>query len=154
MTVPSGRRGAPNPTARTSRASQPAAAPFGAAVTSSSIASGTGLYGLRRTGWDRELIQALAIAGEALPQVRDEPSELRATLTRRWPRLAGVPWAPACGDGAAANLGSGCIDATRRALTIGTSSAIRVIVAEPPRRLPPSLWCYRAPAGRFIVGGA
>lgn len=125
------------------------------AATSSSLASGTGMYGLRRAGWDAGLLEAAGIVESALPEVSDEPRlGLLPGWRRRWPGLAHAVWAPPLGDGAAANLGSGCFTPRRRALTIGTSSAVRVTVETPPRRLSPSLWCYRAAAGRFIVGGA
>jgi gluconokinase len=65
-----------------------------------------------------------------------------------------VPWFPAIGDGAAANIGSGCLAEDKFSLTIGTSSAIRVIVA--PQRVvpPPGLWLYLVDGRRAIFGGA
>ena len=38
---------------------------------------------------------------------------------------------------------------------IGTSGALRVCFpGEPPERLPPALWCYRASRDRILIGGA
>lgn len=128
---------------------------LGEAATSASLASATGLYGLRRPGWDRGLLEDLGIDRASLPEVADEPRRgLLPRWRRRWPGLAQAVWAAPIGDGAAANLGSGCVDPRRRALTIGTSSALRVTTAEPPARLPSSLWCYRSSGSRFVVGGA
>jgi gluconokinase len=60
----------------------------------------------------------------------------------------------AVGDGALANLGSGCITPDQRALTIGTSGALRLMHRPPRGRLPAGLWCYRLDADRLITGGA
>lgn len=128
---------------------------FGTLATSPSLASGTGLYGLRRPAWDGEVLEAIGISDGQLPEVSDAAwTGLRPAWARRWPRLARVPWAAAGGDGALANLGSGCLDRTRRAVTIGTSAALRVAVDRPPARLPLPLWCYRSPQGGYLVGGA
>lgn len=128
---------------------------FGEVATSSSLASGTGLRLLRRDGWDVPLLGRLGIGVDSLPAVSDEPRRaLTARWRRRWPQLAEAVWAPPAGDGALANVGSGCLDARRRALTIGTSGALRALTGRAPARLPPSLWCYRLDGGRFVVGGA
>lgn len=128
---------------------------FGDLATSSSVASATGLRRLRTPAWDGELLDAIGIEASSLPEVRDEPWQgPRAPWRRRWPQLAGAVWAPPAGDGGLANLGSGCLDQSRRALTIGTSGALRVLTRRAPTRLPPELWCYRADASRHVVGGA
>jgi hypothetical protein len=46
---------------------------------------------------------------------------------RRFPELASVPWLTALGDGALANLGSAWTVVNRRALTLETSGALRVL---------------------------
>lgn len=44
---------------------------------------------------------------------------------------------------------------SRRALTVGTSGALRVLYrGAPPERLPDGLWCYRLDRGRPVVGGS
>jgi gluconokinase len=53
-----------------------------------------------------------------------------------------------------ANLGSGCVTPAQRALTVGTSGALRVMHASAPPGLPPGLWCYRLDRDRFVTGGA
>ena len=66
--------------------------------------------------------------GQLSPLV-DRDAPLRGLLPeygRRWPRFADVPWFPALGDGAAANVGSGCLGPSRVALTVGTSGALRL----------------------------
>ena len=58
----------------------------------------------------------------------------------------------ALGDGAVANVGSGAVDESRIALTIGTTSALRVV--KHVKRLPAGLWRYVVSAGMPLVGGA
>src|SRR5207248_25930 len=68
--------------------------------------------------------------------------------------LRTVPWFPAIGDGAAACAGSGCASLENWSLTIGTSSAIRVVVP-PEQVIPPmGLWLYLIDAKRAVLGGA
>src|SRR5439155_6022240 len=79
---------------------------------------------------------------------------LRPGPRRRWPQLANAAWLCAAGDGALANLGSGCVDPSQRALTVGTSGAMRAITDSLPERLARGLWCYLLEPGRFVVGGS
>ncbi|MGH7903781.1 MAG: gluconokinase [Candidatus Dormibacteraceae bacterium] len=127
---------------------------FGTPRTSLSMASGTGLMGLVERHWDGQLLEALGVAIEALPALAEEERGLRAPYARRWPALAEVPWFTAAGDGALANLGSGCLDPRQRAITVGTSGALRVMGGGPPASIPAGLWCYRLDADRVVMGGA
>lgn len=127
-----------------------------------SIASWTGLLNRQRLEWDAELLAALPVRADMLSPLvdHDEPvGTLRDEYASRWPALASARWFPAVADGAAANVGSGCIDATRAALTIGTSSAMRVVVPAPSSsgemmQVPGGLWAYRVARERELVGGA
>jgi gluconokinase len=127
---------------------------FGRLGTSLSMASATGLLRLDDRQWDAELLAELRIAPDSLPPIGQAEQGLTAAYARQWPSLAGVPWLHAVGDGAVANLGSGCITPGRRALTIGTSGAIRLMHRAPRGKLPAGLWCYRLDADRLITGGA
>lgn len=130
---------------------------FGATAVSYSIASWTGLLNRRRLEWDRELVEALPITIDDLSSLTDVDSSrrgLREPFASRWPALADVPWFPAVGDGAAANVGSGCLSPRHVALTIGTTSAMRAITEQPPARIPDALWCYRVDGRRSLLGGA
>jgi gluconokinase len=69
--------------------------------------------------------------------------------------LKSVPWFLAIGDGAAANIGSGCSDPSQLALTIGTSGAMRIVMAAASlAQVPQGLWFYRVDAERGLLGGA
>ncbi len=129
---------------------------FGRARVSYSVASWGGLLDRCRLVWDAPLLAHLGVdEGQLAPLVDvDEPLVgLAEPFAARWPALRGVPWFPAVGDGAAANLGSGCTDHSRMALTMGTTGALRV--AQPaPETVPPGLWCYRVDRRLALVGGA
>ncbi len=127
---------------------------FGHPATSLSMASGTGLLRLEDRSWDEELLAALDVDPAHLPPLAEAESGLAPEFAARWPQLARATWLHAAGDGALANLGSGCIDPTQRALTVGTSGALRVMCSGPPAPPPPGLWCYRLDAERLVVGGA
>jgi len=121
-----------------------------------SAASWTGLLDRRLGIWDAELLRTLrADPGLLAPLVDcDEPRRgLAPPFAARWPALRDAPWFPAVGDGAAANLGSGCIGHKRVALTVGTTGALRVAQAE-VARVPHGLWCYRVDRDHALVGGA
>ena len=130
---------------------------FGETAVSYSVASWTGLLDRRRLVWDEALLAALPIGADRLSPLTDVSVPrrgLRPPFADRWPALREVPWFPAIGDGAAANIGSGCVSPRRIALTMGTTSAMRVVVDGPVERVPPGLWCYRVDRRRSLPGGA
>jgi gluconokinase len=127
---------------------------FGKLGTSLSMASGTGLLLLEDCRWDEELLSELQISPASLPPIAEAERGLTARYRRLLPELADVTWVHATGDGALANLGSDCISLANRALTIGTSGALRVMHSTSTRRLPAGLWRYRLDRARFVAGGA
>jgi gluconokinase len=130
---------------------------FGQAVASVSMASATGLFDQNQCGWDRNILFHLGVDPSRLSELDDREDglyELADQYKRRWPRLAGSRWFPSVGDGACANIGSGCVTPDRLALTLGTSGAIRALWKAQRVRVPRGLWCYRADRKRFVMGGA
>lgn len=131
---------------------------FGATSTSISMASATGLFDLRRCVWDVELLKFLRLKPANLPPIAESEAgykRLNSRFARRWPELRNAEWIAAIGDGAANNIGEGCVNAGKAVLMIGTSGAIRVAyTGDPPANIPPGLWCYRIDRDRVIVGGA
>ena len=125
--------------------------------TSLSMASGTGLLAVHDRDWHAGMIAASGITRDMLPELTDRDRSLHALLPHwaaRWPVLAGVPWFPAIGDGAAANVGSWAARPGRLALTIGTSGALRMVVRDRMVAPVPGLWSYRLDADRYVLGGA
>lgn len=147
---------------------------FGETRCSISMASGTGLFNHAQLDWDDEILAALPIGRDNLSPLTLHPSPLhglRGVYAQRLHALRDVPWFPALGDGACSNIGCGAVVPERIALMVGTSGAMRVMCEEdgrpnlfgerPPQveasvqcRAPFGLWCYRADARRFLLGGA
>lgn len=130
---------------------------LGHSVCSLSMASATGMLNARNQQWDEELMRVLHVRPEQFPplgDVKDSIKGLQAAYTSEWPALRQVPWFPAIGDGAAACVGSGCASLENWSMTIGTSSAMRVVV-QPQQVTPPmGLWLYLIDAKRAVLGGA
>ena len=125
-------------------------------ATSISMASATGLFNQRDWEWDRELVRALGISPNTLPEIQAQSNaRLTSAFAARWPALAKARLITMVGDGAANNIGAGCSTKDRIALMVGTSGAMRVVFAGgPPRDLSPALWSYRVCEKRVVVGGA
>jgi gluconokinase len=129
---------------------------LGRSVCSLSMASGTGMLVTRTRSWDTNLQELPGVRAEQFPplgDLHDGIQGLKPGFATRWPTLRDIPWFPAIGDGAAANVGSGCATGENWAITIGTSSAIRVVVS--PDTIPSKgLWLYLLNARRGLLGGA
>ncbi len=124
-----------------------------------SMASGTGMLDVHAITWDAELLETLNLPADHLPELVDIDDHyvLGREFSERWPHLAGVPWTPALGDGACANVGSGAIGRERIALTLGTSGAMRLILPAPAGAewpVPTGLWAYRLDRDHAVIGGA
>jgi gluconokinase len=131
---------------------------YGESAASVSMASATGLLNTHTCEWDEELTKILDVRVESLPQIASSNQyfhTLNDHYALRWPQLSDVRMLPAPGDGAANNIGAGCVSTEMVALMVGTSGAMRVLFqGEPPVQLPPELWCYRADRSRVVIGGA
>jgi gluconokinase len=122
-----------------------------------SIASWSGLLDRRGLRWDAELLRLVGVTERSLPQLADwtaAQSGLARRHAKRWPALREVPFFLAIGDGAAANVGSGCVTPGRLALTVGTTGALRVALPRDPPKVPLGLWAYRIGARETLLGGA
>ncbi len=127
----------------------------GSATAAHGIASATGLYDHGTRDWDPLTLDAAGIAVEALSPISDTAvSGLRRTYASRWPALAGIPWLPGIGDGALANVGSGCATRDRAAVSLGTSGAVRACYRADRATAPDGLWEYRLDERHVVVGGA
>ncbi|GCE27332.1 gluconate kinase [Dictyobacter alpinus] len=131
---------------------------LGKSICSLSMASATGMLAIKTRQWDPELMKALEVQPEQLPKIgdfKDAIQGLQGDYAKRWPALNAVPWYAAIGDGASACIGTNCVAAKNWSLTMGTSSAIRVVVAPDRISAPPlGLWQYYIDEKRAVLGGA
>ncbi|MBP9663454.1 MAG: gluconokinase [Pyrinomonadaceae bacterium] len=130
----------------------------GTAVTSVSMASGTGIFDQARCDWDGELLRYLKVRRSQLPHLAADSEaipRLKPAFVRRWQQLKKAVWFPAVADGAVDHVASSGLGQGRASLMVGTSAAMRVaFTGEPPEHVPDGLWCYRIDRRRVIIGGA
>lgn len=125
--------------------------------TSYSAASWSGMLDRTNLTWYEPILDAIDVKSDALPALTDYSSarqRLAPEWARRWPALADVPFYLAVGDGAGANIGSGCVSSGSVALTIGTTGAMRTVVMAGNPTVPRGLWSYRIDAVHELQGGA
>ncbi len=130
---------------------------FGQTACSLSMASGTGLLDQNAADWDAPMLAALELTPAQMNPLA-APNQSQTGLGKDWAKplaiLKDLPWFPAIGDGACSNIGSGATDASRIAINVGTSGAMRVAVKADHVDIPAGLFCYRVDGERFLVGGA
>lgn len=131
---------------------------LGRTAESRSQASATGLFVHSTGAWDAELCLAAGVSPEQLGPIvdlDDTQARLSPVLARRWPPLRDARWIPCAGDGALNNVGANCTSRGRAALMIGTSGALRQILANDRRiSVPFELWRYCLDRRRDVIGGA
>ena len=121
------------------------------------MASGTGLLELATATWDAQALELAGVDERALPAIAPGgwAGRLGPEGARRWPSLAGATWHPATGDGAASNVGAGCVSPDRVAVNVGTSAAIRAVEpAETAAPLHRELWRYLVDDRQVVSGAA
>ncbi|HVR70097.1 MAG TPA: gluconokinase [Vicinamibacteria bacterium] len=122
-----------------------------------STASWSGLLDRHRLCWDAELMRHLGLDEGALPPLAEyfaARQGLAPGYGRRWGALRDVPFFLGVGDGAAANVGSGCVSPRRTALTVGTSGALRILLPGRTPEVPAGLWAYKLGSADTLLGGA
>lgn len=122
-----------------------------------SVASWSGMLDRVTLTWDRPILGYLELDASALPALADydQPMcRLAGEWARRWPALAEAPFFLAVGDGAGANVGSGCGVCGSLALTVGTTGAMRAVIDGAPPTVPQGLWAYRVDRDHSLMGGA
>ena len=122
-----------------------------------SVSSWSGMLNRHELKWDRVLLDYLGLDENDLPplaEYRDGVQGLSPAYRRRWPNLKQKPFFLAVGDGAAVNVGAGCVGPDRIALTVGTTGAMRLLLGEPDTSIPEGLWAYRLGRQFTLLGGS
>jgi len=124
-----------------------------------SIYSATGLLDLHSAKWDDEALSLAGVKADKLPPLVS-PQDVVGAITLDTAAKTGLPVGlsvvAGASDGGLANLGTGAARPGDNIITIGTSGAVRRVVAEPyldPQK-PPRTWCYLLRDGRYFAGGA
>ena len=126
-----------------------------------SVSAWSGLLNRQELDWDTKMLNLVGLDRSNLPRLApytEEQTNLCPIYSMRWPQLAEVPFYLSVGDGAAVNIGSGCTDRRKIALTVGTTAAMRLIVDntgdESTPVVPRGLWGYVLRGDLTLLGGA
>ncbi len=120
------------------------------------IAAATGLFAVREPRWDERALELAGIGPERLSRPVAPSTTvcaLRPAIARDLGLAADVAVVLASSDGALASIGVGAALAGDLALTLGTSGALRVLVAAPALDAQGRTFCYYADDRQYIVGG-
>jgi xylulokinase len=106
----------------------------GQATTDPSDASATLLYDLPADGWAQDVVAALGLNAQMLPEIKPS-GEIGGKLSREAAETlglsAGIPVAVGAGDTPAAALGTGLLEPGRVQLTLGTGAQLIQVYREP-----------------------
>ncbi len=128
-------------------------------VIDTSLASATGLLDIKSLQWDEKILKYAGVGVEKLSELVDVThrfemlSEGTKTLT---PLLVPVntPLVIGGSDGASANISAGIFDESALVVTIGTSSAVRMLSKIPYIDQAMRTFCFHAVGEYYINGGA
>ncbi len=126
-----------------------------------SLASTTGLLNLQSRSWDTGVLRLAGIHPEHLPPLVSPSAvvgELTAEAAAATGLPAGLPMIAGGSDGAMASFGTGLARPGQTVITVGTSGAVRKIVAEPWFDPGERTFCYLLDDGPekplWFIGGA
>ena len=127
------------------------------APASFSVSSWSGLLNRHELCWDQSLLDYLGLDEDNLPPLAEYCEGIHGlspVYGTRWPELQDKPFYLAVGDGAAVNVGAGCVGPDRVALTVGTTGAMRVLLYDPAPTVPAGLWAYKLGRDLTLLGGS
>lgn len=128
---------------------------FDTCVVDTGIASTTGYLNLQDLQWDKRILDYVGITSDRLSEVHDVKKAFYYTAANKELNLPDhVPVFIGGSDGALANLGTGATSNHSMAVTIGTSSAARILTEQPGTDVEMRTFCYHVKDNCYIVGGA
>ncbi len=133
---------------------------FGKFIVDTSVASATGFLNIHSLQWDAAILEYAGIGESQLSLVTDtQHKEFLQSGSNYYkdPRLQFVQQSAfiiGSSDGALANLGSGAISKNSMAVSIGTSSAVRMVTKDVYTDEHMRTFCYHLANENYIIGGA
>lgn len=131
---------------------------FNEYVVDTGIASTTGLLNIRSLQWDKQILAHVGIDAGKLSKLVNVKTVFHygknGSLHRELILDSVIPVVIGSSDGALANIGAGAVNNHSMAITIGTSSAARIITHGPNTDQDMRTFCYHVKDNCFIVGGA
>ncbi|MEP6466431.1 MAG: gluconokinase [Parafilimonas sp.] len=122
-----------------------------------SVAAATALFDEKKLCWYNEALNIAGITANqlsALKPVEHFETALLPSIKNKLKIKSAIPFVLGASDGALANLGSGIINATNAAVTVGTSGAVRITSNKYLIDKKERLFCYYITDGMYITGGA
>jgi gluconokinase len=129
---------------------------FGGYVVDYSVASATGLFNLENLNWDDAVLNMLRLSEEKLSRPVPTTRVVEGLKPEYADRIGldrGTPFVLGANDGVLANLGVGATEPGVVACSIGTSGAVREVVARPRIDDERRLFCYALTEDRWVIGG-
>ncbi|MBX3241748.1 MAG: gluconokinase [Chitinophagaceae bacterium] len=130
---------------------------FGVYIVDYAIAASSGMQNIHTLQWSSLALETAGIQADRLSEIVP-PTHFETQLTDFYKKslglTTGLPFVIGSSDGCLANIGTGVLDDSRAALTIGTSGAIRTTLRQPHLNSTPSLFCYPLTRDIYIKGGA
>lgn len=123
---------------------------------SACTASGTGFFNIHSTTWDQKLVDLAGIRLDMLAPLAeaDYYAPLSSEIATLTGLKAGIPVTIGCADGALNQIGSGAMAPGVMTLSVGTSSAVRVVTPTPLLGARRGTWCYYLMNGQRLAGAA
>lgn len=123
-------------------------------VVDTGIASTTGLLNMSSLDWNHCILDYIGIDLSKLSELVDVKKSFSLKANEQLQLPDGTPVFIGGSDGALANLGAGAVNDQSMAITIGTSSAARILTEHPDTDLQMRTFCYHVKDNCYIVGGA
>ncbi len=130
---------------------------FGQYLVDYSIANATGLFNMKALDWDPEALELTGITPTQLSQLVPTThilSSMNLAIANSMGIRADIPVVIGASDGVLANLGVGAIAPDTVAVTVGTSGAVRAMLAHPQTDPEERLFCYALTENHWVIGGA
>jgi gluconokinase len=126
-------------------------------ATDFSLASGSGLFDVRKLRWSDLALDLASVREEQLSTLLP-PSALHGRLKPGMARRLGIPdrtpVITGSSDAANSSLGAGAVSPMQATCMVGTSGALRVISGRPIFDEKGRSWCYAVDEHHWLVGGA